>query len=163
MKILWCPEPVNYRRHFVLTNLWDCSLSPSLKRCNNGLITQINPLLQRWLPKSIHRINAEIKRSNSKQNKKDECFCPDYFFSRSVTLTQKFVAISKIRTFSHCINFVVSLLHTGSASLVQLLTVQFCFMCFNHLCQSFFLKISDCPWSQRKIRLPNSRVPLSLK
>lgn len=45
---------------------------------------------------------------------------------------------SKVTTFNQCAHFVVSLLLTGSASLVQLLTVQFCFSYFiifvSHLC-----------------------------
>lgn len=52
IKMVWCPDPMNCRCYFVLTNWWDCSLSLYLKwfvnvvACGIVLIAQTNPLHQ---------------------------------------------------------------------------------------------------------------------
>lgn len=75
---------------------------------------------------------------------------------------RKCVATSKKATFSQCICFAVSLLHTGSASLVQFVPVQFCFSCFNHLCQSLCLWLTLKPEKDKAVKFQRNLSKLQV-
>lgn len=75
---------------------------------------------------------------------------------------RKCVATSKKATFSQCICFAVSLLHTGSASLVQFLPVQFCFSCFNNLCQSLCLWLTLKPQEDKAVKFQRNLSKLQV-